>query len=236
METDKKKPIYTFDIKIKGEKKGQDKKYKIQLKKPTRSMFNEADMFYSIQLNKYIKMGLLTAEQLAKRQIDIGGTFSEEQQKHYAKLQTLIADKEEMFLRLAAKTELSPDEEDRKKSLIEDISVLRSQIIDYEYIRNQVYEHTANSKARNDVILWWVLGITQFAEIDKDGNTGEFRAMFEGDSHETRKMKLEEMEDDEDVVVTNCFSKLVKIVTVWYWMGISDNKKMEEILKMEENA
>ena len=96
--TTNKEPVYTFEAKIKEGKVA--KTYKIELKRPTRSVYSEADMFYSIQINKYIKMGLLTAEQLAKKQIDAGGTFSEEQQKEYAKVQSLISEKDEMLIRL----------------------------------------------------------------------------------------------------------------------------------------
>ncbi len=55
-------PVYSFDIETKNED-GTKKEFRIELKKPTRTMLADADMFYSIQLSKYIKMGLLTAEQ-----------------------------------------------------------------------------------------------------------------------------------------------------------------------------
>ena len=227
-------PVYSFDIETKNED-GTKKEFRIELKKPTRTMLADADMFYSIQLSKYIKMGLLTAEQLAKRQVDIGGTFSEEQQKHYAHLQALIAEKQEMFLRLMAQKELSPDEEDRKKSLYEDMSLLRSQIMDYEYIKTQVYEHTANAKARNDVILWWVLNLANCGEII-EGKETVVAPMFVGETHETRKLKLDEMEDNENELLAESFHKMIKAVTLWYWIGISDKQKLDEMLVDEEKA
>lgn len=223
-------PVYSFEVEVGEEPK---KTYRIELKKPTRSLLSEADMYYSIQLSKYIKMGLLTAEQLAKRQVDVGGTFSEEQQRHYATIQSMLAEKQEMFFRLMAQTELSPDEQERKKSLYEDMSLLRSQIMDYEYIKNQVYEHTANAKARNDVILWWVLVLSLVGEVS-DGKETKMEPMFKGDSNETRKLMLDEMEDAGNEIVEAAFSKMVKAVTLWYWIGISDKEKLDELLVTEE--
>lgn len=226
-------PIYSFEVSVgEGEKK---KDYRIEIKKPTRTQMSEADMYYSIQLSKYIKMGLLTAEQLAKRQVDIGGTFSEEQQKHYAQLQSLIAEKNEMYLRLMAANELGADEEERKKKLYDDIAMLHSQIMDYEYIKNQVYEHTANSKARNDVILWLALNLAKVGELVKDKET-VMADMFAGENYDTRKLKLDEMEDNEDDLLRASFSKMVKAITLWYWIGISEKTKLDEMLKTEENA
>ena len=42
---------------------------RIFLRKPTRTQVEDGDMFYSIWLNKFIKMGLLTRAMLAKKQV-----------------------------------------------------------------------------------------------------------------------------------------------------------------------
>lgn len=228
---DKNAPIFKFETKIKQD--DVEKNYEICLKKPTRSMYSEADMFYSIQLNKYIKMGLLTAEQIAKRQIDVGGTFSDEQQKHYIELQKLLAEKQEMLLRIMSKTEISQDEEERKKNLISDTAILKNQLTDYEYIKNQIYEHTANAKARNDLILWWVLNLSMIAEIE-EGKESNLVKMFEGETFDTRKLKLQEMEDNDNEIIKNVFSKLVRIVTLWYWMGVSDAERLKQLVEENE--
>ena len=228
-------PIYSFDVKVDKDGDGNKKEYRIEIKKPTRTFISEADMHFSIQLSKYIKMGLLTAEQVAKRQVDVGGTFSEEQQKHYSKLQSLIAEKQEMFLRLMAQKDLSEDEKERKQTLYDDIALLRSQTMDYEYIKNQAYEHTANAKARNDVILWWVLNLAQIGEVI-EGKETILTPMFVGENYETKKLKLDEMEDNDDEIIKASFSKMVKIITLWYWIGISDKEKLGEMLALEEDA
>lgn len=231
---DKKLPVYSFDQEV--EIDDVKKTFRIELKRPTRSMYSDAEMFYSVQINKYIKMGLLTIEQLAKRQIDVGGTFSDEQAKHYGKLQSLIFEKEEMLTRLTAKNDKTQDEIERRDNLSTDVAILRMQITEYEYIRNQVYDHTANSKARNDVILWWLLNITTFGEIHDDNENVEMNPMFVGDNYETKRLYLEELQDDEDPVVLSVFGKLAKIITLWYWMGISDGKEIKAILKEEEKT
>lgn len=230
-----KEPIYSFDVEIKdGEVK---KNYRLQLKSPNRSHYQDADMFYSIQLNKYIKLGLLTSEQVAKRQIDVGGTFTEEQLQDYAKLSARLAEKEEMYLRLTAKqesAEFNEEQAERRSKLTEDIAILRAKIQEYEYVRNSVYDHTANAKARNDTILWWVLYLTNFAEIKEGTETLDFIPMFSGEDFAAKKMTLEDSEDNEDKVVLATFSKLVRIVTYWYWMGVSDKEKLKELMDKED--
>jgi hypothetical protein len=221
----KKEPIYTLDLKV------EEKDYRIELKKPTRSMLNDAEMYYAVQFNRYIKMGLLTSEQYAKKQIDSGGIFTEEQQKKYVELQTLLTQKEEMLIRVIAKGEgISDNENERKENLIVDISILRNQISDYEYVRNSAYDQTANSKARNDVIFWWCLALPQLAEI-KESDTPVFAAMFKGDDFETRKSAFEELEDEEAPILTSSFEKIVRIITAWYWMGITNKDDIKKIVE-----
>lgn len=230
----KNQPLYNFECTAKRNGEDVEKKYEIIIKKATRSLFYEADMYFSIQLNKYIKMGLLTNEQVAKTQIENGGSLSEEQQKKYSKLQAINAEKEEMYMRLMSKKDLSEEEEKRKRSLLEDMSLLKNTLAEYEYAKNQIYDHTANSKARNDTILWWTLHLTQFSEINEDGSKADPEFMFSGEDFQIKKMSLEELEDNEDELLEKCFSKIVRIITLWYWVGISDRSKISSFLKEDE--
>lgn len=222
-------PIFTenFDI-----NEGEEiSTYEVFVKKPTRSQIQEADMYYSIQLNKYIKMGLLTSEQLAKRHIDVGGTFSDQQQKDFAEIQSVLANKQEMLLRILSKENISDSEEERKKKLLKDIAILKSQASEYEYIKNQAYEHTANTKARNDVILWLILNLTHFKKIEENNEDSKSQEMFPGENIDLKKLSLEEKEDSEDKLVEKCFLTIIKAVTIWYWMGVQDESRIKELIK-----
>ncbi len=88
------------EVEVKDEKTGEKTKkeeavkkmvtektsIKVFLKKPTRTQVEDGDMFYSIWLNKYIKMGLLTRAMLAKKQVDVGGTLNNDDKVNFAKL------------------------------------------------------------------------------------------------------------------------------------------------------
>ena len=53
---------------------------KVIIKKPTRALFDEAELFYGVKLSEGIKHGLLTRPLLAKRINNDGGIFSDEEQ------------------------------------------------------------------------------------------------------------------------------------------------------------
>ena len=58
----------------------------VLLKKPTRSLFDDAELFYGVKLSEGIKAGLLTRALLAKRFSNDGGVLSEDDKDKYAEL------------------------------------------------------------------------------------------------------------------------------------------------------
>ena len=58
-------------------KKEVDKQY--FLRKPTRKLFDQAELFYGVQLSEGIKAGLLTRALLQKRFSNDGGTLGEKE-------------------------------------------------------------------------------------------------------------------------------------------------------------
>ena len=67
---------------IKITKKNKTKEQvKVFIRKPTRALFDEAELFYGVRLSEGIKAGLLTRALLAKRFTNDGGVLSEEEKK-----------------------------------------------------------------------------------------------------------------------------------------------------------
>ena len=62
------------------------KSQKVFLRKPNRSLYDEAELFYGVRLSEGIKAGLLTRALLAKRFSNDGGVLSEDEKNRYADL------------------------------------------------------------------------------------------------------------------------------------------------------
>ena len=58
---------------------------KFIIKKPTRRLADEAEIYYSVRLSKAIKMGIVTKAMLIKKYADNGGALSEEESKELLK-------------------------------------------------------------------------------------------------------------------------------------------------------
>lgn len=222
-----KKPtiLYSFDAKI------GDKEYRVALKRPTRSQQTELTVFNYQKFGEYVRRGLVTVEQIAKRQIDVGGVLSEEQQRLYAKLHTGLMEKQEILIRLMQKKDMTDDETDLKRKVAEDITIIKNQLSDFEYLKSSVYEMTANSRARNDAIQWFVLACSVMAPVTEGSDDLKFEPVFSGADHTTRLSRFEEMDDNNDPVLDKVYVTLSHIATFIYVLGETNPEVISQHLQ-----
>lgn len=265
MKEKKKRELYNFSIEIeeevekevtkeveqKDEKTGEVKKVqetvktksvektpvKIFLKKPTRTQVEDGDMFYSIWLNKFIKMGLLTRAMLAKKQVDVGGTLNDDDKMNFAKLYLQLFEKQQNVIRYSAKDKdaMSNDEKERLEKAVSDLAIIRKQLADFEAAQASVFDHTADVKARNKTITWFLLQLAYYVKGDEDD--AQEVAMFPGSDYEEKYLSYQEADEEQEEIFTRSIDKLSTIATIWYMSGVQEQEEFDSVLKeMNEEA
>lgn len=205
--------------------------YTIYIKKPNRTELEEGDMFYSVELNKYIKMGLLTKAMLAKQYGNQGGIWSEEEQKMYADLVYKMHSKQleiQEFSLLSDGGKISDRQSGKLDKAVRELSEIKKQLTEYEMLQNSLFDHTADVKARNRAIMWYILHMTYFKEGEGDSPLEE---MFEGTTFEERYNSYEDKDENDDELYIKCIDKISSILTIWYISGAQQRSGIEEILK-----
>jgi len=222
------------------EKSTEKVPHQILIKKPTRSQIEEVDLFYSIQYNKYIKMGLLTDSQIAKKQVEVGDGLSKQQFDEYIKLQELSTQKEEMLYRLMSFDTDDEEREKRKQSIINDLMIIEHKLAGYKKMQISAYQHTADSRANRDVLLWWSLNLTMFKKGDSEDT--EYKPMFEGSDYETKLDRLQEMEEDDgegSKLLDVSYEKISQVISVWAYLKLENKEDISSAIKqmkeMEED-
>jgi len=203
---------------------------KLFLRKPNRIMFDEAELFYGVRLSEGIKAGLLTKALLAKRFVDDGGVFSEKDKEEYATSYMKLFNLQNDFQRLSIKDEStrSEDEKEKYKKLIEEINDTRNKIQDYEMAQASLFDQTAENRARNKTVLWWVLNLS-FQE-DESGNVNP---VFGDGSFEEKLKFYDAAEEKSDPFFEELAKKLVLYTTFWYMGRASTQAEFEKILESE---
>ena len=149
---------------------------KFILKEPSRRELEEADMEYSIEISRCIKKGILTKAMLAKKYSDTGGILTE---KDALRLVDLYSELSELELEMS-KRGASPNakrEDPKEKKLGGKIAMARREIVNLESAYQSLFNHTADIKAQNRVILWYILHL---AYLNTDTKEDTHTPLFEG--------------------------------------------------------
>jgi len=202
------------------------------LKKPTRTQIEDGDMFYSIWLNKFIKMGLLTRAMLAKKQVDIGGTLNDDDKLHYAQLYLQLFEKQQSIIRYSAKDrdEMSGDEKERLDSTISELAVIRKQLADFEAAQASIFDHTADVKARNKTITWFLLHLAFYSKGEEEG-PDDAMPLFPGTDFDQRYRVYQESDEEQSEIFVKSIDRLSTIATIWYMSGLSTQEEFESVLE-----
>ena len=203
------------------------------IKKPNRKLYEEAELFYGVKLSEGIKAGLLTQPLLAKRYKNDGGAMSDPEKEHYADLYYQLILKQDQLEQLKLNLE-SKSEEERAKSaavIMTDIIEIQKEIQSYESQSSDLFDQTAENRAKNMTIMWWVL------ELSLRKDDGEFVPVFNGASYDERIEKYDEIEEQSDAFTVEMVKKLAYFITFWYMNGVSSEeefKKIEDIYNSDE--
>jgi hypothetical protein len=200
------------------------------LRKPNRRTYDEAELFYGVKLSEGIKAGLLTKTQLAKRYDNDGGPFSNDQKQEYSVLLLNVFDKENDVQKLQLNLEGLSEEEKRRKlstSLVE-LTQLREQMREFEVFHSSIFDQTAEGRAKNQSVIWWVL----FSAYWKSEDESDFEPVFDGESFDTKLDSYDEIEERDDLFWQEVVRKLSYFTSFWYNGKVSTEEEFKEVEKL----
>lgn len=194
-----------------------------RIAKPTRKIFDQAELFYGVKLSEGIKSGLLTRSLLAKRYQNDGGALSEPEKERYATLYVQLFQKETELQRLQINLDKLPEDLQKEKVsvILNEILDIRRELQEFEFYQSNLFDQTAENRARNQTIMWWVLNIS-YMQSDK-----EFLPLFGLGSFDERLTKYDEIEDGEDTFIKNAVKKFAYFISLWYVGRITNKEDFE---------
>lgn len=206
---------------------------KFKILKPNRKLHEQAELVYAIKLSEGVKAGLLTKSLLAKRYQNDGGSMSEPEKLEYTKLYLELFKLENEYQKDLLKNEKSPEDVKKLEDILFSIANTRRQIQQIEYNQSTLFDQTAENKARNHVIMWWILFLSYMEEDDN------LSTLFGDGAFEQRLSKYDDLEETEDAFVLQAVRKMTYLLSFWY-MGkansTEDFKKIEELYNNEQTV
>jgi len=203
--------------------------HKYFLKKPTRVLFDEAELFYGVKLSEGVKAGLLTRTLLNKRYVDDGGILSDKtktaENEAYKDLYNCQNELEQL---LGLEEKDRPDYFETKKAELEQkIIVIKDSLTQLEMQKESLFDNTAETRARNKVITWWILFLSYYEK------NGEKLPFFGDGDYESRMNKYDEIFESEDPHLIKVANAFIYFISFWY-VGKASSKEDFDLLKTEQ--
>jgi hypothetical protein len=197
------------------------------IKKPNRRLYDDAELFYGVKMSEGIKAGLLTRNLLAKRYEDDGGAFSENEKQRYGELYMALYNKENEYQKL--QLNLDNKSQDLKDQLTQDllveISDMRRELTDIENSQSNIFDQTAENRAKNQTIMWWVLSLAHWKEYDHN----EVAPFFGAGTYEEKLEQYDLYEDSDEEFHVEAIRKLAYFVSFWYMGRATSGEEFQAV-------
>ena len=203
------------------------------LKKPTRSMFDEAELYFGVKLSEGIKAGMLTRAMLAKRFDNDGGVLSDADKEQYSGLYFTLFEVQNQLtrLQLIPEKERSKQEQKEYNESVRAMIGLKAEIQEFETAQASFFDQTAENRARNKTITWWVLNLAH--EIKDDGEEVLF---FGSGSVEDKLNFYDDLEEEGDDFIDSVMKNFSYYTSFWYIGRAKTQEEFEQLSSLEENT
>jgi hypothetical protein len=143
-----------------------------------------------------------------------GGSISDQEREEYGKLLLKFRDLsfELQSILIKGESERSEVEKLRSNELITDLDNIRKDIQNFEASQIAIFENTAEAKARNRTILWWVMNLS----FEKNGD--DYKPIFKGDNFEEKLLQYDGLEEEENKYefLLGVIRRITYLVTLWF--------------------
>jgi hypothetical protein len=186
---------------------------KFSILKPTRKLYDMAEIFLAKTVSDYIKEGIIPISLVAKRFGNDGGVLTEKEAEYVVDLQKRLDENQKKLVDL----QLEPKEGEEKPKLSDEdrtklfVEMMKTQA-EIDRVRTSylsLYENTAEMKGRKKTIEWWITMLSY-----KDGEKPE--EFFNQPSFRERYEKYVEILDGDDEFSKKVATKFTFLIGTWF--------------------
>ena len=116
--------------------------------------------------------------------------------------------------------------------LLRELSEMRRELVEIENSQSNIFDQTAENRAKNQTIMWWVLQLANW----KEHEALDPKPFFKGKNYDERLESYDEYEESDDDFLNEAIRKLAFFVSFWY-MGRAtsdeDFKAVEELYEQQ---
>ena len=204
----------------------------VMIKRPSRRELEDAELEYSVEMSRCVKRGILTKAMLYKKYSDTGGVFSEQDAKDYGKLYTEVLNLQNEYVRLDSADKKTDKQKKRLEEIKEDLGAAKQKMVEVESTMHTLFDHTADTKAQNRLLLWYTLMLTHIQGEEDEPPT----PYFTGEDFEQRVEDYYKKEDKSDDFYLQLVKKVTTILAFWFFNQASTPDEFNALIEQMENG
>jgi hypothetical protein len=231
MDKQNKNWMYKFDAKesiYKDDKEIDTKVRTFIISKPNRRLREDGELFYASETSRFAKAGVLPKAAWNTILSNGGGSISEKEREIYGGLLIKFRDASFELQSILIKTENERTNLEKKRAdeILVELEEIRKDIQSFEASQIAIFENTAEAKARNRTILWWVLHLAY------EDNNGQNKPIFEGQSFDEKLDKYDFLEEgQENTFLISVIRRFTYLITLWFLGRIENDEDFEDFDK-----
>ena len=222
----------TGDI-IKKIKKVKEKiPYAIRLKRPSRRELEEAELEYSVEMSKCVKKGILTRAMLFKKYSDTGGMYTDDESRDYGEIYRKLLTLQNEYVRMDSIDKPTDSQKEKLEKIKDDLAESKKKLVELESNMHSLFDHTADTKAQNKLLLWYTLMLTHI-----QGESDEAPVpYFKGDTFEEKTKDYYDKEDNSDEFYQEIVKKVTTILAFWFFNQASKPEEFNSLIEQMEKG
>ena len=236
------KELYNFEVKrkVKRGKSQKTIKNRVVVEKPSFEDVENGEFFYGQKFNELINAGFLTKAMLSKKMENLGGGIASDNDLDH--MQTLMRENIEAsrVIEFYGEAKDLDDEQKEKLKNAEEIFVsTQSQIHEYQTNLRDQYSQTADAKAEQKLMEWFIFNFSYYE--DEADDKKELFPIFQGETYEDRRKFYIALTDEEGETKDPEYQKvkeifdlsydtLIKVMSIWFNKLGTDQKTIKKVL------
>lgn len=232
------KSVYEFTV-----KNGKEK-VKVFFSKPSNSDIEDAEYIYGQKFNELLNDGFLSRAMMNKKFDDIGGVLSDKKVSQMGEQVKQLLESQRTVEFFEGADNLTDEQKEELDKAKETFGVIQKQIAETDLQLQQMYSQSADAKAEQYMIKFFVLNNSHFYEKVKVGDDYKEEPfdIFEGGSFKEKQEELnnllEDLGEGDDPVLSkkktlakDSYETLQKVAALWYNGLASDQSSTKKALK-----
>ena len=169
---------------------------------------------------------------LYKKYSDTGGVWTEDDAKNYSKLLKEILEIQNKYARLELVDKKTNEQKKELEKLKEKLAESKKAVIDAESSMQSLFDHTADIKAQNRLLLWYSLMLT-YVQTEKDDDPVPY---FEGQSFEDKIESYYLKEEEPSDFYNDLVKKVTTVLAFWFFNQASTPEEFKQLIEGVEKG